>query len=73
MSGAVSDDIKRFHAFKNNFRLNFYKKENFKKKLMDMLGFSDFNSNKLTFKQSIVNLREVTDIDHDLSLHARSL
>jgi hypothetical protein len=73
----VSTDTKEYFKFKNNFRFNFYKNENFKQKLLEKIGINegttDNNPGKLTFKHKIVNEKERDLINHHTSQHAKGL
>ena len=75
---AVSQETKEFHSFKNTFRLNFYQNENVQQKMLEKLGIVDApidstDVNKLTFRHAIVNEKNSSEINHTMSLHAKSL
>ena len=74
----VSQDTRRFFKFKNHYRMNFFRNENIQQKVLVKLGVQDeiddqYQGKKLTFKHSIVNKKELKNIDHNTSIHAKSL
>jgi hypothetical protein len=74
----VSEDTRRFYKFKNVYRMNFFKNENLKHKFLEKAGVVEqmddsYNTKKQTFKHSVVNRKELKNINHHLSAHAKSL
>ena len=65
----LSQETRDLHAFKNIFRINFYKNENILNKVLEKIGVSggDGGPPKLTFRYQNVNEKEKLNINHHVS------
>ena len=74
----VSQKTKQIFKFKNIYRLNLFKNESMKQKMLEKVGLADDLTEenpvaKLTFKHSVVSQKEKDMINHHNSIHARAL
>tara|TARA_B110000285_G_scaffold20632_1_gene19977 strand:- start:1203 stop:1430 length:228 start_codon:yes stop_codon:yes gene_type:complete len=74
----VSKETREFFKFKNKFKFQFLRNENFKQRLLEKLGIIettdvDAEAGKMTFKHKVVNNKELNQINHHISNHTLSL
>lgn len=74
----VSKETKEFFKFKNKFKFQFMRNEDFKQRLLEKLGIleatnADAEAGKMTFKHKVVNKKELNQINHHINTHTMAL
>lgn len=68
----ISEDRREFYGLKKALSLNMFQNSS-ENKLKEKITFQDKSPDKLTYKHSVVNLKQRKEIDHNTSTHVPQL